>query len=275
MRNALNAIKNALPVSIKNAYRNSVGAIRTARFKPYIKRKHIEGVAFDFWICDLEARDWYDIQCTDPIWVEMRFIRDHLVKKGDVILECGGHHGCTGILLSNWVGEGGKVVTFEPFSRNCEAIKRNLQLNNIRNIVLEEKAVGAVSGKIYIDGTSNSSVVLTPGRADIETDIVNLDRYEHLQPSLLKIDVEGFEVEVLRGARRILSKRPKLAIEIHTEILSHYGSSIEELFSLIHASQYKLWIQWEDGTQPEEYNTNTSITKRVHLFGMPMTQPAC
>lgn len=130
-------------------------------FKPYLKKKNIQGVVFDFWIGDRDARDWYDLQCTGPVWVEMRFIMDHLIGQGDVVLECGGHYGCTAIVLSNWVGGDGKVVTFEPLPANCEIIDKNIQQNGLQNVILEGKVVGAERGKITIKNASNSSVTLS------------------------------------------------------------------------------------------------------------------
>jgi hypothetical protein len=97
-----------------------------------------------------------------------------------------------------------------------------------------------------------------------------LDEYKQLNPTFLKIDVEGFEVQVLQGAKQVLSTRPKLAIEIHTDILSKYGTNVQDLLRLIDLENYKLWIQWEDGKVPEEYDLRTPIEKRVHLFGIPL-----
>lgn len=135
-------------------------------------------------------------------------------------------------------------------------------------MTIESKAVGAEQGKISISGASNSAVV-TSG-AGVRVKVTTLDQYEHLRPTLLKIDVEGFETKVLQGARKILSMRPKLAIEIHTEQLSRYGSSVHDLFSLIDVDSYQLWVQWEDNQEPEEYEVGTPIESRVHLFGVPL-----
>ena len=94
----LMSVHKALPESVKSIFRRSIYEIRNRRFQPYLKKKSIEGVSFDFWIGDIDGRDWYDLKCTDPIWIEMRFTRDHMIERGDVILECGAHHGCTTIL---------------------------------------------------------------------------------------------------------------------------------------------------------------------------------
>jgi FkbM family methyltransferase len=267
MRGIVHNIKRALPEPVKEVLKRVVYRLRNRPFNPYLKKKNVEGVVFDFWISDADGRDWYDLHCTDPLWLEMRFIRDHMISQGDVILECGGHHGCTTIVLSKWVGDGGKVITFEPLPKNCNIIEKNIEQNRLQNVTLERKAVGAERGKITINDVSNSSVALS-GRG-VEVELTRLDEYEYLNPTFLKIDVEGFELQVLQGAKRMLSKRPKFAIEIHTEQLSKYGASVEDLFRLIGVENYKLWIQWEDGKQPEEYDMRTPIVRRVHLFGIP------
>jgi len=237
------------------------------KFKPYLKRKNIEGVIFDFWIGDKEGREWYDCQCTDPVWEELRFIKEHMIEKGDTILECGGHHGATAIVLSSWVGSGGKVVTFEPLPNNCAIIEKNIQQNRLENVILERKAVGANKGKIFINNVSNSSIALSG--EGIEVEMTYLDEYAKLNPTFLKIDVEGFELEVLKGAKKLLSKKPKLAIEIHTEQLLRLGFTVEELFGLIGKEDYNFWIQWKDEKYPEPYTVKTPILERVHIFCIP------
>lgn len=81
-----------------------------------------------------------------------------MIQPGDVVFEYGGHHGCTAIVLSKWVGANGKVVPFEALPANCDIIEKNIQLNNLQNIYLERKAVGAKHGKITIENSSDSSV---------------------------------------------------------------------------------------------------------------------
>lgn len=268
MANILKIVKSSLYKIVKKVQRRIVHRPKNRFFKPYFKKKNIEGVIFDFWIGDKDGRIWYDLQCTDPVWAEMRFIRDSLISQGDVVIECGGHHGCTAIVLSNWVGAAGKVLTFEPLPANCDIIEKNIQENGLKNVNLERKAVGSKPGTITINEASNSSVSLSG--EGIQVVLTCLDEYEHLNPTFLKIDVEGFEIQVLQGAKKILSKRPKLAIEIHTESLSQYGASVQDLFRLIDVENYKWWIQWEDGQQPVEYDMRTPIEKRVHLFGIPI-----
>ncbi len=270
MARTLDAVKRALPDPVRRFLHRALYPLRGGRlfFKPYlIKNKEMEGVVFDFWIGDRQGRNWYDRPCiNNPIWLEMRFIRDHLIEKGDVILECGGHHGCSAILLSKWVGVDGKVVTFEPDPANCDILEKNIQLNRLENVVLHRAAVGAKSGTTTYDVAANS---VSESSAGLDVKVVCLDEYEHLNPTFLKIDVEGFEVQVLRGAKKILSRRPKLEIEVHTELLSQFGTSLEELMRLINIKDYKVWIHWRDDQQPEEYDIRIPIEKRCHIFCIP------
>lgn len=245
-------------------------SLRQKNFHPYVKQKNVEGVAFDFFVGDLEGQQWYDIESTDPVWLEMRFLRDNLIKPGDVVFEAGAHHGCTTILLSRWVTDQGKVFAFEPHPGNGEIIRQNISLNKLSNVVLHGKAVGAGEGTILMNSKSNSSVQQSHPRGGVSVEMTSLDKYAELKPSFLKIDVEGYEVEVLKGAKRILATKPKLAMEIHTGSLRGYGTSVEELLDLIPLQEYRVWIQWGDGEEPREYAMDQPIMTRVHLFAVPL-----
>jgi len=146
-------------------------------------------------------------------------------------------------------------------------IEKNIKQNGITNVILERKEVGEELGKVTINGASNSYVNMSGHGAEV--DITCLDEYEHLHPTVLKIDVEGFEMRVLQGAKKILSTRPRLAIEIHSRELLRYGASVQDLAKLIDLESYKVWIQWENGLEPEEWDMRTPIVNRVHLFGIP------
>jgi FkbM family methyltransferase len=245
-----------------------------SEFTPYIKRKNVEGVEFDFLIGDPEARSWYDVDCTDPDWPEMRFMRDRMVAPGDVVLECGGHHGCTAILLSRWVGERGRIITFEPHPRNAAILRRNLQLNGITNVTLRENAVGASHGTVAITDASNSAVRRHRFALNaVKANMVTLDDFANERPTLLKIDVEGFELAVLQGAGEVLKARPKLAIEIHADELHRYGTSVAQLMGCLDLSGYEQWIQWDDASPAVRYDGAAPITSRVHLFAIPAAAP--
>jgi len=263
------SLKRLLPGRVRAALSRIVYPYRRGRrfFKPYVISKEMEGVGFDFYVGDRTGRDWYHRECiNNPVWREMRFMRDTLIQKGDVIFECGGHHGCSAILLSRWVGGEGKIVTFEPFPSNFEILTKNIGLNNLTNVDARMEAVGAKAGTITFDEASSG--ISATGRG-VSVKVACLDDYAHLRPTLLKVDVEGFEIQVLEGAKQILSTRPKLEIEVHAELLPQYGATVADLFGLIGSDDYRFWVQWRDDQMPVDYVPGTPITHRVHLFGIP------
>ena len=244
-------------------------------FKPYIKQKEIEGVKFRFLIGDLWGQWWYDTKCTDPVWVEMGWIRDNLIKPGDIIVDCGANHGATTIVLSHWTGEMGRVIAFEANPKNASIAAKNLEMNKIKNVEFHAKAVGNHTGKVWITAETNAKVSTSFRRGEVEVPVVRLDDlFADRAPDLLKIDVEGYEVEVIRGASNLMKKRPKLAIEIHCAVLSRYGTSVNELLQLLNLDEYHCWVQLKDGEEVIPYEVkeiDISSYGRVHLFAVPKT----
>lgn len=268
---SIQIVKQSLPEPLKIILKNIVFRPRNRPFKSYLKKLSFEGEEFDIWISDEVGRTFYDSKTKDPdgaVNYEMQFIKDNMIETGDVVFDCGAHQGITSILFSKWAGQKGKVIAFEALPNNCDIFEKNIEQNGIRNVRLERKAVGAERGRVNIKDTSNSYAL--PFGEGMEVDLTCLDEYEHLNPKFIKIDVEGFEFEVLQGAEKILSKRPKLDIEIHTALLARYGTSVEDIFKLIYPENYKLWIQQgSELEQPEEYDLKTQITDRSHLFCIP------
>ncbi len=193
--------------------------------KPYIIQKHIEGVDFLFSIRDSHAKLWYDLYCTDPVWMEMRFIRDNLVCPGDVVIECGSHHGCTAILLANWIGPEGIIHAYEPDKSNYEILKENIVLNNIPNINPINEAVGNDNSFVTFIEFANSSMgsklecegykYNKKQAVSYEVKQVSLDKYASMRPALIKIDTQGYVYQPLVGAKKLIEEqKPNLALEL-------------------------------------------------------------
>lgn len=262
-------VKRILPAELARRLSRAAYPYRhgSRLFRPYVINKDMEGVKFEFLIGDRTGRNWYDRACiNNPIWREMGFIRDRMIAPGDVVFECGGHHGCSAILLSKWVGETGKVVTFEPLPSNFEILEKNVRLNSLANVIPKREAVGANAGAITFDEAISG---ISASGNGVSVKVSRLDDYAYLNPTFLKIDVEGFELDVLRGATEIMSTCPKLELEVHVELLGQYGASIDDLFDLIDPDRYRIWAQWKDDQQPEPYDMRTPITSRAHLFCIP------
>jgi FkbM family methyltransferase len=235
-------------------------------FKPKIVQKTVEGETFQFLIGDPTGKSWYDNSSSDNL--EMRSIRELLLSGSSVVFECGAHHGLTTILLSRWVGAG-KVVAFECLPANVEILKKNIELNNCANVTIVAKAVGA-NGTVNIRPDSNSAV--STSRNAISIASISLDTFaaqSGIIPDLIKIDVEGFEIDVLEGAREVLKRVPAIFVEVHSEIMERYGRKSADIWNYIDRNAYDVWIQPDDAKPPVPYETVGNLSTRVHLFFRP------
>lgn len=145
------------------------------------------------------------------------------VKAEDIIVDVGAKIGIYAIPLSK---KGKKVIAFEPNPICCAMLRSSAGLNKINNLAIFENAVSETKKIIrykLAEVPMNSSI--TDSVTDNVIEINGIDLYSILADEekldWLLIDVEGYEVNVLRGASKILQKySPKLIIEIIVENLS-------------------------------------------------------
>jgi FkbM family methyltransferase len=159
------------------------------------------------------------------------------VPVGGVAYDVGAHIGYFTIVLSNLVGLHGKVFSFEPAPRNLAALNHNLLTNEVVNAVSVPMAVSSISRPTIFATFSYSSVnhiatASTPTDAElIRVQSTTLDdfvyRDGHPAPGFIKLDVEGAEVEVFRGAVRLLHEaRPVIMAEIRGGTIWHDVSDL-------------------------------------------------
>jgi len=147
------------------------------------------------------------------------------VKPGMVALDIGAHSGFYTLMLSKLVGPGGKVIAFEPLPANFRTLEENMALNGITNVQLQQRAVGEHSGEgdLEVPDPENSLVAgpMIPGdpHGSMKIPMVSLDDFLFGQTppvDFIKMDVEGAEGDILRGARRILeTSHPRMMVELH------------------------------------------------------------
>jgi len=254
---------------------------RTLDFQPHVATVESEGEAFKFLICDEIAEEWYET-CRPGSRAEMRFIRDHLLKAGDLAVECGCHHGFTALLLSRWVGSEGRVIGFDVNARNVAIARRNMELNGVKNVEIHLAAVGNRTDRVQVTDSSNARVVHPFVHGDVLVVGVRLDDCLGRDiPDLIKIDVEGYELEVLKGLARVLAEgRSNLALEIHRDALRDYGASMTDVLELIGLQDYLCWFGV--GDEANEAIARFTLGKsrvpsgpRVYLFAVPRIIPHC
>lgn len=145
------------------------------------------------------------------------------IKKGDVVWDVGANIGFYTNLFGEWVGEGGKVVAFEPAPSTFTTLTKAVKASG--NIVLIQKALSDTPGISYFTvGKENDSTAHMVEQENNETSRVEVATADlivkgdsSLQPTVVKIDVEGFEEDVLKGGMKAFSnsKCRNMLIEMH------------------------------------------------------------
>lgn len=143
-----------------------------------------------------------------------------LLSPGDVFYDIGANIGFFSTLGARLVGADGRVFAFEPFARCAERSRHNAALNGFEHLTVVQAAVGASSGHVLLelgDGTTTNRVST---RSGVRVDQVTIDDWRTSSgappASVVMIDIEGAEIEALRGMRSLLREhRPTILCEVH------------------------------------------------------------
>lgn len=156
------------------------------------------------------------------------------LKKGGVFIDVGASVGLMSVFASAVVGQSGKVLAFEPQVERFSFLKKNIQLNHLVNVLPFNIGLGTKEQTLTLYTDRNSpSLVDRSGRATSEK--VKIRRLEEIVDELkinsvnfIKVDVEGFEVMVLKGAEKILKRKdaPILCVEYFLRNQKISGSDI-------------------------------------------------
>jgi FkbM family methyltransferase len=180
-----------------------------------------------------------------------------LVKPSSVVLDVGANIGVHTMLLAKLVGPSGRVLAFEPSDYGIQKLRRNLSLNTPLesrvtpfHCFLAAEDGSAVPDKIYASWPLTGSTGLhqkhlglampTKAAAGRTIDSI-LTELGGPRVQLVKMDVDGFESEVLRGASALLSSRPIFVMEFSPYVLVERGSSFEELLTFFIPNEYRFF----------------------------------
>lgn len=144
------------------------------------------------------------------------------IEKGAFVIDVGAHYGYFSLIAAQLAGAGGLVWAFEPRPSNLRILRINLSANDLsandgETVVVWERAVSSASGTPRFDTRHGSGTGRLSEGGDIEVSAVALDDLSLPRaPSLIKIDIEGGEVDALAGAARTIeAHRPKLLVAVH------------------------------------------------------------
>lgn len=149
---------------------------------------------------------------------------ESLVVPSDAVVDVGANIGYYTLLFAKAIGEGGSITAFEPEPDNLVELRLNVERNALKNVVIHPFAVGAGEGMVAFKRGINGGVsetVTTEVGTEVQVRMVALDEVLTAPVHVIKIDVEGYEGEVLRGARKTIERwKPNLFVEIHPRMMT-------------------------------------------------------
>lgn len=177
------------------------------------------------------------------------------VNSGDFVLDVGAHVGQYAVLLGALSGSAGNVLSFEPDPLARSVLDRNIALNKLDNVKVEAIALSDTNGThtfFSLGGNSMSSLAksglgTSANSEDVRQYDVHTMRMDDFLsarrlrcPEWIKIDTEGAEVLILKGAPETLKCARAILCEIHPYAWGEFGSTFDELLSIVEASGRKI-----------------------------------
>lgn len=228
--------------------------------KSPLKRKLTLGASMELDLNDHVARQIYYFGAYEPIDAYLFF---NLAKPGDVFIDAGTNIGFYSIMMAKKVAPNGKVHSFEPIPQNYDLFLRNVELSKVNSNI--QKIPKALWNKEEILSFSRAKTEtrndgqFTAGHienkseeSDIQCETIRLDNYVKennlTQINFIKMDIEGSELNALKGAYETLSRfKPLILLEVCRETCERFGYTPEDLWSYLKQFEYKIWTS---GTNP-------------------------
>ena len=246
------------------------------------RRMKVDGFTIEADPFDGPGHTFWQTGLTEP---ETRNLLSRFLRPGMVMLDVGAYVGQFTLVASRATGDEIRIFAFEPTPDVFHQLRRNVQANHCSHVTCIQAALSDKPGrgKFYLYSQShdqNSLRPLIPDARCVEVTVETIDaiseKHKIGQIDLIKIDVEGNEFCVLKGARQSLARfRPVLIIEVskHQQSYGYTGAALKEFVSDLGYSIYRV----EAGQCPpyvprdDEINLNVS---HFNIVGVPRERPA-
>jgi FkbM family methyltransferase len=186
-----------------------------------------------------------------------------VVEPGSVVVEVGANIGTHTLFFARQVGLKGAVIAFEPQRVVFQSLCANMALNSVTNVQCFQKGVGALEGEVpvpvldYSRENNYGGLSLESGQPGESTPLVTIDSLKLSRCTLLKVDVEGMERQVLVGAAKTIAKcLPILYVE------NDRREKADELVRFINGLDYAMY--WH---LPPLFNPDNFLKNPKNVFG--------
>jgi FkbM family methyltransferase len=181
-------------------------------------------------------------------WEEFHLIENYLTNE-DIVFDIGTNMGFYTIWMSKFCNVNGKIHCFEPDCKNFRRLNRNIIINHLQNVTqINQCAVSDYNGHVnFTEGKDGENHIVNSGsQSTVKVKSIRLDDYvllhKILQIAYMKIDVEGFELSVLKGSIELLKNKKIdiIQLEINGQLINSY-TDVKELIDLLEFYNYSLY----------------------------------
>ena len=186
-----------------------------------------------------------DFRFYSEIYFEDVYLQRTL-KEGMNVMDIGAHIGTYTVLAAEKVGQSGKVIAIEPEPKNYKQLLKNIELNNFHNVIPQNIALTNHEGleKLYLSpppASDSHSLIFSDNKySSIEVSVKTLDqlleRLNLKKIDIIKIDAEGGEIPILKGAEKTLRANQNIKIIVAAE---HYPSEVKEVCKFLNKKGFE------------------------------------
>lgn len=205
---------------IVNSFANALRAVKhrveDMTFRERIVTNDFGGNQFKVLLADKTAALWYGAGTERPR--EFDLLKGRGLQPGAFVLDVGAHQAVVAMMMGAEVAPGGRVVAVEATERNAEVGRRNVALNGMTNVEILHAAAARIDGPISFSQRRNGMIASGDNNYAVKTvDGLSIDTLAARfgAPDLVYVDIEGYELEALRGAPRTLASKASWFLEVH------------------------------------------------------------
>ncbi|MGA1869109.1 MAG: FkbM family methyltransferase [bacterium] len=171
------------------------------------------------------------------------------IKPGFIVLDIGADIGYYTLLFAKLVGPSGHVVSFEPIPKAKWYLDKNIEINKFNNVTSHSFALFDKKGYVCLEDPFHTSKI-NPSKQNISSNDIRVEMKVFdecaaemgiTQVNLVKIDVEGAELNILRGMRNTLQEQhPALLVEVHPQQIQTFNFSAPDIIDFLSELNYQI-----------------------------------
>lgn len=237
-------------------YRIFVGGYKRNWFWRNAKRRQIKGKLNNY-LMDLDISEWPD-RSTFFLgrWYDLptQKLLEEVLQIGDEVVDIGANVGMFSLAARSLIGDEGTVYSFEPNPEVQKRLYNNIEINQIKNVIIYPVGLGDSEGNftLSVPHINSGEGTISKFRENeyedakchkVQVDVkIGDDVLYEAAPRLIKIDVEGGEVGVLRGISKLISKcRPLIVAEYVPQHLARFDTTFDDILSIAKYHSYNIF----------------------------------